>query len=89
MSEEITLKNDQQTCQKHQNGDFIDGVHSPYIEGIGSGWILFAEKITCYLTHLKEFLQLIARWLCTICLALVLHILSFPRFRVETRYHLP
>jgi len=56
MSEEITLKNDEQTCQKHQNGDFIDGMHSPDVEGIGPGRIFFAEKITGYLAQLKELL---------------------------------
>lgn len=34
ITKEITLKDDQQTYQKHKNGDFIDGMHSPYVETV-------------------------------------------------------
>lgn len=80
ISEEITLQDDQQAYQEHDNGNFINGMHSPYVKSAWPGGVLLSEEITEYFVYLEELPQPVATgpliWLFMYMLLLVTHCLK-------------
>jgi hypothetical protein len=55
MAKEITLQDDNQTYEEHQNGNFINNMHRLQVDVFRSVGILFPKEITSYFAQAKEF----------------------------------
>jgi hypothetical protein len=57
ISKDITLQNDQQAYQKHQNGNFVNDVHGFDAFILRPARILFSKEVPSYFTQLKEIFE--------------------------------
>ena len=62
MPEYITLQDDQQAYQEHQNSNFINDMHGLNVHILRPIGVFLSKEVPSYFTQLKEFFKPVFLW---------------------------